>query len=875
MGLFGKPKKAPQARVLRAAGQRIDPAARESLKALSKSIKQQSWQQEAWGYRDLIGELRLAVQFLSRAVCRVTFFPAQLNPESDQPIPFDADEGVVIPEALRSAAREELARLPLSSGYRFLGVFTENMIISGEAWLNGFDRDGMEVWEVRSVDEIKIDGEGRITIAEVGRPPRVFTGEEEELLRNWIPHPRHSALPDSPMRPLLNPCEDIILAGMESRAASRSRVASNGVFKVPFGLTMFAATNPDGEMISADDNRFMSELTAALLAPISNEGDPGAVVPIAVVGTPEDLEAFQHMSIERATANDLLERQEAGLKRLARGMDLPPEQMTGMGDMNHWSLWGVDMQTYRNHLDPWVRTIADSLLEGFLRPALIARGFSVEDVAKIVIDADASALTENVNRGQDAMNAYDRGAITRLALAEALGFSETDMPDDEELLRMIAIKQGVDPQTATVILQRLLMGGSLKEPIVVDSAIEAPAEVRQPQAELPAAGPGRAPAQATPEAPGPGAVVGAAVADKPRWRVATQESQRLADIDRALIAQIITAADPIIRRSVERANGRLRSLAQKHPEYKALVAGKDIMAVAPTLGREGVLALGASEAELVREALDELEGRFATWTTDAIAKAVDAVIRLLGHDTKGSAALRIKRRLSASMERRIGGAWSRLRGTLNRRIEKYLFDPTPNQEPGEMPDSLVLPGPIRVALAEVGGLPHGSSGIEDDGTLVDDDEIIGGIGTGQDVADLILEEGGETLGFEWRYGITPLARQFEPHRRIDGQRFTGPMSPELSTAGTQYTWVGPFFHPGDHPGCMCDSVPIWAIPEYDRVMSERLSEDTPYMASIRRLAEQDDRAGRKGTTAQRTRDERDEILALQKRYITRGGGNAA
>lgn len=869
MGLFKRGARPTSARVLRAAGQRIDPSARDGLKALSATVKQQGWQKEAWAYRDLIGELRLAVQFLARAVSRVTFFPAQANPSSDQPIPFDAEEGVTLASDIQRAAQEHLARLPLSSGYRFTGVFTENLIIVGEAWLNGFERMGQEVWEVRSIDEIHISGEGKITIREMGKVPRDFTGESEELLRNWVPHPRWNVLADSPMRPILNSCEDIILAGMEGRAASRSRVAANGILKVPVGLTMFSNTREDGEMISSDDNAFMGEMTAAFLAPINNESDPGSVMPVMVVGDVADLEGLKHMTLERAGADDLILRQEAGLKRLARGMDLPPEQMTGMGEMNHWSLWGVDMQTYRNHIDPWVRTVADSLLEGFLRPALLADGFAPEEVAKVVIDADASALTENVNRSQDAKDAYDRGALNRVTLAEALGFDATSLPDDEELLRIIAVKQGVDSQTAAIILQRILMGDPLSTPIVIDSTLEGPAQAEEPAQENPA-GPGQAPGSPMPAQP---SLVAAGAGELP-WRTALQESQRLADLDRGLRDQILAAADPIIRRAVEKANSRLRSLAHKNVELRDKIAGKELWEIAPTLGREGLLALGVDERELLREALDDLETRFVSWTGDTIDKVVTTVAKLLGYtDPDSPGLLRVKRRLAYGMERRINGAWSKLRNRLTNRVEKYLFDPTPYEQPGEVPDTIVPPAYVRAALAEIGGMPQGSSGVDDEGQPLDEDDVLGGIGTGQEVTDLIIEEGGERLGFEWRYGITPLTRQFPPHRIIDGRRFVSSIDPALSTVGTQYDWVGPYFHPGDHAGCLCDSMPIWAVPEYDRLVSERLAEDTPAMRNIRALAESDDRAGRTGTTAQKTRDERDQILELQKRYITKGARN--
>jgi hypothetical protein len=292
-------------RPLTAAGQRVTGLPTEALRAISGT--RQDWQAHAWGYRDAIGELRSGVQFLARAVSQVQFLPAQVNPDADDPIPFDSDASD-IPDALKRAAEEELGRLPLGSGYSFLGVLVENLSIPGEVWLHGYyDQGDNECWRVRSTDEVDVTPDGRLTIKEGGglrREVNIGNGDDEEpeedLLRLWVPHPRYQHLADSPMRALLDVCEEIVLSGMELRAASRSRVMANGILLVPEGLTLLNALVADRSL--ANDNGFMAELQATLLAPIGNEGEAGAVVPAVIQGNAEDLDKIRHLKLERATS---------------------------------------------------------------------------------------------------------------------------------------------------------------------------------------------------------------------------------------------------------------------------------------------------------------------------------------------------------------------------------------------------------------------------------------------------------------------------------------------------------------------------------------------------------------------------------------------
>lgn len=69
--------------------------------------------------------------------------------------------------------------------------------------------------------------------------------------------------------------------------------------------------------------------------------------------------------------------------------------------------------------------------------------------------------------------------------------------------------------------------------------------------------------------------------------------------------------------------------------------------------------------------------------------------------------------------------------------------------------------------------------------------------------------------------------------------------------------------------CMCDAVPAWAVGEADTLAKAVIEPDTPAMSAERVLAQLDVAAGRVGTHSQRTRDERDRMVEIQRAWVER------
>lgn len=933
--LMGKPVTLPPppvrpggGAVLTAAGIKIQPSvAPDQLRALSATHAR--WQSQAWGYRELIPELRYALQFRARALSRVRFFAAQANPDptDDEPIALslrlsdDKDKAsrVTVSPALAEAAEEELARLPLDAGFSFLGRWSENFDVAGEAWLHGFldANTGQETWKIRSTSEIQVSADARqVTLKDpallgaqrqldLGRPAHGTTPAvpgAEELYRLWIEHPEKSHEADSSLRSMQSVLEDIVLAGRELRAASRSRIAANGLLLVSRGLTLPLGNRDDTE--APDDTKMARDLQLSLVTPIQNEGDAGQIAPIMITGEIADLEAVRHIRLEREDSPQLLEKQQAGLTRMGNGLDIPPEVITGMADANHWSAWQIDSSTARHHLEPSARIMVDSLTSAYLRNALLSRGFGYEEVRQVLVWYDLGGLTENPNRRQDAIDARKSGDIGPAALRKALGFNNEDAPTPEEQLYMIAMSAGMDQATATAIMVAFAKhqaDGALEIEVPdVAAAIAASSPgAATPEGEPAPVGPGDAPGGPPDTAPsaiaasGHGSALTAkvsgkglsgrdvsiihsgftAAADVPAYRLALDDARVLMETDRAVRAQVHAAAEAALVRVLERAGARLRSKATADRELSLTLKGADPFTVLHTVGRTRAFALGGTDEHLLADAFRELEEVFVNLVTLGISAIVDLVLRMLGLKRDSGPGKKVAARMTSRMSARVDEGWASLHATLlDRAREKMFGDGPPESDEGELMDGAVPAYAVRAALAIVGGLSEETGGLDELGRSVDG-EPVGGLANGDTVTREIEEAGGVSVGYTWVYGITPLKRKFDPHFDLEGKRFTEWSDPILDTVDNyagRYAWVGPHFRPGDHGGCMCDYVPGYALPAYADQVDQRLRIPTKGMAEVIMLAEGDDRAGRKGTDAQAKRDVWNDIQKLQARFIKGG-----
>src|SRR5690606_4767313 len=166
--------------------------------------------------------------------------------------------------------------------------------------------------------------------------------------------------------------------------------------------------------------------------PIGDRSSAAAVVPIMPVVPDESIEKFRFMSFSTPLDAEARELRDEAIRRLALGLDCPPELLLGVGSMNHWGAWLVKEDVVTTHIEPPLALICDALTTQFLWPVLAQQGMPESEGRKHVIWYDVSHLVSRPNWTQDARVLYAAGAINSSALWDAAGFDESDAPVEPE-----------------------------------------------------------------------------------------------------------------------------------------------------------------------------------------------------------------------------------------------------------------------------------------------------------------------------------------------------------------------------------------------------------------------------------------------------------
>jgi hypothetical protein len=424
---------------IRGSGTRIVTTKREGARVA------QPWQERAFAYYDMIGELHQASQFYSKPLSRLKLGVAFADPESGDLEEITSGPAVDLLEAVQD---------PGGGRTVMLTTYGQLMFIAGESYmLNTVDEDGVQKWEIVSTNELRFDAgtqtytrrrlPGKVGEELKAAPDDDFEPVDEEAIvyRLWKRHPNYSGWADAPMRGVMDVAEELVMLTLAVRARARSRLAQSGILYIPNELTTQGVNVIGDEDPEADP--FLDDLTTHFVTPIEDEGTAAAVVPFILrgpaklgdVNAKDALFMLQTHELEETYPEAAL-RKEA-IERLAIGLDMPPEALLGMTDANHWTAWQVEDAIWQTHVAPIAQQFVNDLTSIYLRPAALEMGLDRAD--EMVVTYDASAILTNPDRGKDALSLYKERAIGKKPLRDAMGFTDEDEPTEDELDEMLAV----------------------------------------------------------------------------------------------------------------------------------------------------------------------------------------------------------------------------------------------------------------------------------------------------------------------------------------------------------------------------------------------------------------------------------------------------
>lgn len=475
----------------------------------------QGWQDRCWDMYDVVGEYRYAVDWMGSTLSKAVLYIADADGKK-----VESGPAVDLLAALFGGPQGQA---------QMLGSIGVNWTVAGDCYLLGTTEDDKDRWQVVSATAL------------TGRGKRYYVDSEEVkssgdpfLCRLWRPHPRKYTEANSPSRAVLPILAEIEALTKRVAVEVDSRLTGAGMMILPDTVTFPTAPTAEGDEVQVQNeaDKFVAYLQDVMGEAIAHPESASAAVPFAITVPPENVDQIKLLTFWSPLDENSPALRKEAIGRLALGLDMPPEVLTGMADLNHWNAWAVDDAGIKAHAEPLLALICAALTEGYLIP-LLEDGKFAEATAGQTIQADTSSIRLRPNRSKEALELYDRGELSAEALRRETGFEEEDAPDDAEIREWYIRRVASGSTTPELVAQALALLG-------VQMQVAAPEE--EPTEEV-AQTPSLEdhPVQDAPEPP----LAQVAAAGPP--------------------PELLRAAEQMVFRALERAGNRLKTRTQVRP----------------------------------------------------------------------------------------------------------------------------------------------------------------------------------------------------------------------------------------------------------------------------------------------------------------------
>lgn len=436
-----------------------------------RSVAQhESWQDEAWGFYESMGEFNYGVEWFSEALSRVRLTAAKVTPGGDEPEIISKGPAADLVSHFmggsdgQSQALKSLAtQLSVPGDAYFVGrEVTDAEVDYGLLMDSEVDENG-QVWTVNPVNTLRRHRGRSLNFArrrdqryrwdiQLDETVWIPLPPESLVVRIWDRNEHHPWKAISPAKPAIPIMREIDMYNRHIIASLVSRVAMNGMLLIPDEVTLPASPQYQDAV-----DPFVAEMLDIMMATIKNPGSPAAAVPMPVKIPSEYIEKFKHLTFATGLDAKVFEARAEAIKRLAATLNLPAEIITGMGDVNHWSSWSLTEDAIKIHISPKVEIITRALTLGYLHPMLRAMGEDTRtaDGTRIIMWYDTSELTQRPDRSGSAIQLREMMIISDAATRRETGFDEADKPTTAEVEEMVLKKLAVNPQTAGPALEEL------------------------------------------------------------------------------------------------------------------------------------------------------------------------------------------------------------------------------------------------------------------------------------------------------------------------------------------------------------------------------------------------------------------------------------
>jgi hypothetical protein len=424
----------------------------------------------AWYFYSRIPELRYIARYVANSLSQARLFVGRVGADPFNPVRVDGGPAVALLEQFAGGFEgqsELLDRLGL------------HLTVAGDSVLAGpWDQrvtpdhpfDHMRIYSTSEM----VSRNGEVYRRAIASQKDVPLPKGVAAFRIWRPHPRRWERADSPVLSSFTVLREIDLLDQHVHASAISRLAGAGLLLLPDEIT-FPSDEVETDGIEIDP--FIRHLTEVMSIAIKNRDSAAAVVPIMLRGTTEAIAAIKHLTFTTEFSDKVPELRNVALRRLALGMDVPPEVLLGMSESTQWSAWQTDESTVRLHTVPLLQVIVNSITTAWFRPALRKMrdsGLTEKEINELTIWFDISNLQIQPNKIEQAADLYSVMGVGLDTYLLAAGFTTADKPTSEELEFQILIDLiKTNPGMAAYAINALTEKGYVKLPTAVDPVEEA------------------------------------------------------------------------------------------------------------------------------------------------------------------------------------------------------------------------------------------------------------------------------------------------------------------------------------------------------------------------------------------------------------------
>lgn len=400
----------------------------------------QAWQIEGWRHYDICGELKSPARAIASMVSRAIVHIVEIDE--------DGRPGKPVSDAKYREMSKQMLGGP-DERPELLYLAALNIWLVGEEYTYVESPKGQEQdrWMVLSNTQIKKSGAdpllefdrplkhggGKIQYwlpegKDKGKDKQRTSSNTGLLIRTWTPHAQLPDLADSSVRSVISVLNLIEQYNKRSSAQNDSRLAGAGVLFMPDD---FDFPRSDDEPDESPEDAFEAKLGDVMGRTLRDHANARSLVPIMVSVAAENIDKIKWLTFETPLDEQTMPRLDQCIRRLALGLDMPPELLMGTGDLNHWNAWMSEASTHKAFVAPILARICHGLTEGWLQRV------DPSATNRYMVWFDMAPLTVQPNRQQDGLAMWDRGLINDEAARKAGNWSEDDAHTAESYARWI------------------------------------------------------------------------------------------------------------------------------------------------------------------------------------------------------------------------------------------------------------------------------------------------------------------------------------------------------------------------------------------------------------------------------------------------------